>query len=179
MKSIKALRSVKINYNFVNDELHTIQRQIRKFKHLSFDLYYLPIVDGLLLRFITHKVGRTPLQEGSVRRSGLYTCTTHNEETNIHAHGGIRTRNPSNRATTDLSLDRAATEIGLNTDGIKRCLKQILIFSNYVIILKLHRGLVFRNGNRRTSANRDGKARKLFEQKPMYFPLPQLVEQER
>jgi hypothetical protein len=83
----------------------------------------------------THTVCGTPLHEGPIRRSGLYSCTTHNEETNIHAHGGIRTRNPSNRATTDLSLERAATGIGLNTDGIKRCLKRILIFSSYVVII--------------------------------------------
>ena len=140
-ESIKALISVKINQNVVNGELHTIKRQIRKFKHLSLDL--LPShcrCRGLLLRFITRTHAHTHSLQDSYAR-GIdpsqwpLTCTTHNEETNIHVHGGIRIRNLSNRATTDLSLDRATTGIGLNTDGIKRCLKQILFFSNYVIIL--------------------------------------------
>jgi hypothetical protein len=48
-------------------------------------------------------VGRTPLDEGSARRRGLYLTTTHKHspETNIHAPGGIRTHDPSKRAAED------------------------------------------------------------------------------
>ena len=49
---------------------------------------------------LTHAtLGRTPLHEGSARRRDLY-LTTHNT-CNIHAAGGIRTHNPSNRAAAD------------------------------------------------------------------------------
>jgi hypothetical protein len=48
--------------------------------------------------------------------SDTSTCTgQHNietQETNIHALNGIRTRDPSNQAAADLTLDRAATEVG-------------------------------------------------------------------
>jgi hypothetical protein len=44
-------------------------------------------------------------------------CTTHN--TNIHAHGGIRTRNPNKRS----ALDRSATGIGRNrTHDLPTCI---------------------------------------------------------
>ena len=46
-------------------------------------------------------VGRTPLDEWSVRCRDLY-LTTHN--TNIHALGGIRTHDLSRRAAVDLRL---------------------------------------------------------------------------
>jgi hypothetical protein len=48
-------------------------------------------------------VGRTPLDEGSARRRDHY-LTTHSQETNIHAAGGIRTHDPSKCSATDLSL---------------------------------------------------------------------------
>jgi hypothetical protein len=47
-------------------------------------------------------VGRTPLDEWSARRRDLYlTNTQHSQQTNIHAPGGIGTRNPSRRAAAD------------------------------------------------------------------------------
>jgi hypothetical protein len=39
------------------------------------------------------------------------TTYKHNKQTNIHALSGIRTRDPSNQAAADLTLDRTATEI--------------------------------------------------------------------
>ena len=50
-------------------------------------------------------LGRTPVDEGSARSRDLY-LTTHNteQETDIHAPGGIRTRNPSKRAVADSRL---------------------------------------------------------------------------
>jgi hypothetical protein len=54
---------------------------------------------------ITHILDRIPLDEGSGCSRGLYPYNAqHLQETNIHAPGGIRTRNPSKRATADLSL---------------------------------------------------------------------------
>jgi hypothetical protein len=39
--------------------------------------------------------------------------TQHSQETDIHAPGGIQTRNPSKRATADHALDRAAIGIAM------------------------------------------------------------------
>jgi hypothetical protein len=61
---------------------------------------------GLLVHLITlkeththkHTLGRTPLEEGSARRSDLY-LTTHTVTTDGHpCPNGIRSRNPSKRA---------------------------------------------------------------------------------
>jgi hypothetical protein len=49
-------------------------------------------------------VGRTPLDEGSVRRRDLYLTTQTLYKTNIHAPGGIRTHDPSKRWAADLGL---------------------------------------------------------------------------
>ena len=50
-------------------------------------------------------VGRTPLYEWSVRHRDLYlTNTQHSQQTNIHALGGIQTRNPSRRSSADPCL---------------------------------------------------------------------------
>ena len=43
-------------------------------------------------------VGRIPLNRWSDRRTELYLTTHHSQQTDIHAHGGIRTHNPSKRA---------------------------------------------------------------------------------
>jgi hypothetical protein len=49
-------------------------------------------------------VGRTPLDEGSARRSDLYVTTQTLYKTNNHAPGGIRTHDPSKRSAADLRL---------------------------------------------------------------------------
>ena len=49
-----------------------------------------------------HTLGRTPLDEGSVRSRDLYRNTQQSQETDIHAPNGIRTSYPSKRATADL-----------------------------------------------------------------------------
>ena len=51
-------------------------------------------------------VGRTPLDEWSARRRDLYltTHTTHNRQTDIHAHSGIRSHDRSRRTAADLRL---------------------------------------------------------------------------
>jgi hypothetical protein len=65
---------------------------------------------GLPFRWflITHiqTRGRTPLDEWSARRRGLYLhrTTQHINTTNIHVPSGIRTRDPSNQAAADLRL---------------------------------------------------------------------------
>jgi hypothetical protein len=57
---------------------------------------------GFLITHIqTH--GRTPLDEWSARRRGLYLHRT-TQQTNIHASSGIWTRDPSNQAAADLRL---------------------------------------------------------------------------
>ena len=71
----------------------------------------------LLFHLIAHvdkcRLGRTPLDEGSIRYRDLYLYNAqHSQQTNIHAVSGIRTRNPSKRAAEGYALDRAAAEIG-------------------------------------------------------------------
>jgi len=48
-------------------------------------------------------IGRNPMDEWSARRLDRY-LTTHNTQNNIHAPSGIRTHNPSKRATADSRL---------------------------------------------------------------------------
>jgi hypothetical protein len=53
----------------------------------------------------TYTLGRTSLDEGSARRRDLYLYNTqHSKEIDIHAPGGIRSRNPSKRAAADPHL---------------------------------------------------------------------------
>ena len=50
-------------------------------------------------------LGRTPLGEGSARRRDLYLITDNiHKQTNMHAPGGIRTRNPSKRAASGIAI---------------------------------------------------------------------------
>jgi len=61
------------------------------------------------MRFLDHiqrraTVGRTPLNEWSVRRRDLYLTTHNTHNTNIHALGGIRHHDLSRRAAVDLRL---------------------------------------------------------------------------
>jgi hypothetical protein len=49
-------------------------------------------------------LGRTPLDEWSARHRDLYLTTHNKHNTNIHATGGIRTRNPSKRTAADPRL---------------------------------------------------------------------------
>jgi len=57
---------------------------------------------GFTITFIGHAtLGSTPLDEWSARRRDLYRTTQHSRQTNIHAPGGIRTHNLSNRAAAD------------------------------------------------------------------------------
>ena len=62
-----------------------------------------------LMRFLDHTqrratFGRTPLNEGSVRRRDLYLTTHNTHNTNINDLGGIRTYDLSRRAAVDLRL---------------------------------------------------------------------------
>jgi hypothetical protein len=71
---------------------------------------HLRVLASSFLRFRDHTqgqstVGRTPLDEWSAPRRDLFlTNTQHSKQTNIHALGGIRTRNPSRRAAADPRL---------------------------------------------------------------------------
>jgi hypothetical protein len=56
----------------------------------------------MTLRYVAF--GRTPLDEGSARRRDLPDNTQHSQETDIHAFGGIRTRNPTKRTALDPRL---------------------------------------------------------------------------
>jgi hypothetical protein len=71
-----------------------------------------PLYWGFL---ITHnyKHGRTPLDESSARRSGLYLhgTTQHiKKDTNMHAVSGIRTRDPGIQAAAELHLGTLITK---------------------------------------------------------------------
>jgi hypothetical protein len=63
----------------------------------------LPRFSSAIQVFWSHTIdthGRTPLDEWSARRRGLYLHRT-TQQTNIHTLSGIRTRNSSNQATAD------------------------------------------------------------------------------
>jgi len=67
------------------------------------------VMASSFMRFLDHTqrritVGRTPLDELSVRRRDLYLTTHTTQQTNTHAQSGIRTHNLSRRAAADLSL---------------------------------------------------------------------------
>jgi len=53
---------------------------------------------------VTHTLVWTLVDEASVRRRDLYLITQHSQETDNHATGEIRTRDPSKREAADLSL---------------------------------------------------------------------------
>ena len=60
-------------------------------------------------RFLDHTqrratVGRTPLDDWSIRRRDLYLTKRHSQQTDIHAPGGIRTHNLSSGTAVDLRL---------------------------------------------------------------------------
>ena len=59
-------------------------------------------------RFLGHSrrttVGRTPLDEWTARQRDLYLTTHNTQQSNIHALGGIRTHDLSERAAADLRL---------------------------------------------------------------------------
>jgi hypothetical protein len=67
-----------------------------------------------ITRHIT--IGRNPLGEWSARSIDLYP-TTHNysQETDIHASGGIRTRNPKKRMAADTRLRRCGHRVRLSS----------------------------------------------------------------
>jgi hypothetical protein len=53
----------------------------------------------------THTLGRTPLNKWSARRRGRYLHNTQQtQQMNIHINSGIRTRDSSNQAASDLRL---------------------------------------------------------------------------
>jgi len=74
-------------------------------------VFYSPLVGFSLLAYEVSwsmqrraTVGRTPLNEWSVRRRDLYLTTHNTHNTHIHALGGIRAHDLSRRAAVDLRL---------------------------------------------------------------------------
>jgi hypothetical protein len=99
-------------------------------------LWHHPVDQGLLNLDISksHSIwhitlGGTPLDEWSARRRDLYLTThnTHNRQ-DLHATGGIRTRNPSKRVAADPLLRPRGNQNWLITD---------LLFVFYVIVYHL------------------------------------------
>ena len=64
----------------------------------------LPHYRGFTITPRHNTIGRTPLNEWSVRRRDLYLTTHNTHNTNIHALGGIRTHDLSRRAAVVLHL---------------------------------------------------------------------------
>ena len=61
---------------------------------------------GFTITFKHTTLGRTPLHEGSDRHTELWEHKQYSQETDIHAPGGIRTRNPCKQVAADPQLKR-------------------------------------------------------------------------
>jgi hypothetical protein len=107
--------------NFGPPEHKAVHRLNIDFPYIhSFTGAYSPgRIFGLPLRgfFITHiqTHGRTPLDEWSARRRGLYLhrTTQHINTTDIHASRGFEPATPATKRPQTCVLDRAATGIGI------------------------------------------------------------------
>jgi hypothetical protein len=91
---------------------------------LSYSEFFLPThfgFRGLLMHLsysMAHTFSRIPLDEGSFRRRGPYLYNIqYSQDENIHAPGGIRTRNPSKRAATDPRL-KTARPMGSDAESL-------------------------------------------------------------
>jgi hypothetical protein len=60
-----------------------------------------PNYRGFIITIRHNKLGWTPLDEWSACRRDVYLTTHHSEEGDVHAPGGIRTRNPSKWTAAD------------------------------------------------------------------------------
>jgi hypothetical protein len=83
--------------------------RLKRSDPILFSMAQLPLVGrGFLViqasRSHSDTLCRTPLDEWSDRRRYTYLITQHSQETDIHAPGGIRTRNTSKRAATESRL---------------------------------------------------------------------------
>ena len=85
-------------------------------------------------------VGRTPLDEWSVRRTDLYLTThnTHNRRTSMPP-GGIRTHNLSRRAAKDLRLRPRGHWDRLTGLLISRNVNPVLLVKTYIYELLIYR----------------------------------------
>jgi hypothetical protein len=95
-----------VSFRFVSSSfplLPTCSQQVSRVFVITFD------------HIQTHTtVGRTPLDEGSVRRRDFYLTThKHSQETNIHVLVGFEPTIPASARPKAHALDRAAIRIGL------------------------------------------------------------------
>jgi hypothetical protein len=109
----------------------------------SWEYTELPVADSLqgFFRNFIKTFGRTPLDEWSVRRKGLYLhSTTQTRNTNIRASNWTRTHDPSNQAAKTCALDHAApgtdnvpaaTEDESDGEGDSIYEKQERVFNQY------------------------------------------------
>ena len=100
-------------YIYIYIYIYISQRHSKKKKYIYIFLLWrcdpTRAMASSFLMFLDHTqrrttVGRTTLDEWSVRRRDLYLTTQHSQQTKIHAPGGIRTHNLSGRAAADLRL---------------------------------------------------------------------------
>jgi len=96
---------------FIIRNIITLPRHVSWSKLIFFSLALalLRALASSLARFHDHiqrraTVGRTPLNEWSVRRRDLYLTTHNTQHTNIQALGGIRTHDRCRRAAVDQRL---------------------------------------------------------------------------
>ena len=104
-----------LTYFLWHSQLHSETVQPRVVPNYKFYFIFLPGRDSpqrerasWLLRFHDHTqlhatIGRTPLDKWSARRTDLLPVQ-HSQQTDIHAPGGIRPRNPSKRVATEPRL---------------------------------------------------------------------------
>jgi len=108
--------NMKINYHYINTPyLYSVicYRPRSVYTLIYFPMTYHPLLgQGLLIIEVsrsysdththTHTLSRTSMDERSNRCRHLYLRNTkYSQETDIHAPGGIRTRNPTKQAAAD------------------------------------------------------------------------------
>jgi hypothetical protein len=86
----------------------------------------------------THTIGRTPLEERSIRCRDLYLTIHNNHKTDIQAHGGIRIRNSKNEWPQTYALDRSVA--GMDTHTHTHTHTYISINTSFILFLLGGRG---------------------------------------
>ena len=113
------------------------KRQLSLYLSLISSTYWVQVL-RVTLHLIT--LDRTPLDEGSARCKELYLTTQHSQETDTHAHSGIRTHNPSKWVTEEPRLRQRGHCEQLN---LKSAALSSSLFSSQTLVLTWLDNIIF------------------------------------